>query len=933
MTGIELALENRDSDDPHLTREKWTAMKTVSVVLPAYNEASCIGTLLDRINDSLGRLDISYTVVVVDDGSEDHTVDVVEQHATRMPIRILRHETNSGYGAALQTGLLEASRISDVAVTMDSDDSHDPELIPQMLKAIEGGHDVVIASRMQPGGEVVGVPFHRRLLSDAASIVLRVFLPMRGVRDFTSGYRAYRSTLLHSMVEEREGAPFVDEGGFVAGFAILLKAWNSGARVTEVPLRLRYDRKLSESRMRILDTARDYFRLLGTRSSYSRRRWVPDLRTRADTQKPDLTQSLGTVISDLASVLGAFAVAYGLHGSFFGAGWAVQPPPALLDFMTLGAIFALMCIAVFWRGHLYRAHAAVLDFSILQSTVRYFFQSAGLFLAVLFLAGVSTAPASLIGFGLGLSLPTVLLGRRLTWSAGRKWRKRKGRGRRVLIYGSGATGRLLLKKIARAPGMGARVVGFIDGLKPVGASIWCSMSHDARGGFSVPVLGRIRDLESLVAEYGVDELLVAIQLERSELMPELLKRCDELDIDIGFVPSVEGVRADQLRVEDLSAVTVLRPDFGGATKAYLLIKRMSDLAISVLLITAFFPVWALLMVLIRLDSPGPAIFRQTRVGERGKLFETFKFRTMHADSNPYARSPSTDSDPRITRVGKILRPSGLDEIPQLINILRGEMSLVGPRPEMPFIAKEYSRSERQRLQARPGITGLWQLSPDRGQEIHANMEYDLYYLRHRSLTLDGLILAETALFAVTSMARTVGSWLARAAGGSRRQVSTHAVDAGSLAAAAEVDDGYVFVAMDQRRRPDEPTSWDVGVTVSVALSRRWPVKLLVAQCNSSAIDGIVNQQLPGATDRTEEMPEYLEYVSNSAVRIAVESADVVLTDLPHVAAWARDKGAGLVRVDGSGATVEPNGGRPVPQGLLEELRSVVAVRDDLDILH
>ena len=157
--------------------------------------------------------------------------------------------------------------------------------------------------------------------------------------------------------------------------------------------------------------------------------------------------------------------------------------------------------------------------------------------------------------------------------------------------------------------------------------------------------------------------------------------------------------------------------------------------------------------------------------------------------------------------------------------------------------------------------------------------------------------------------------------------------AGSAATAAEADDGYVFVALDQRRRPDEPASWDLGVSVSVALSRRWPVKLLVAPCNSSVIDGIVSKQVPQVQDRKDTMPEYVEYVSNSTVRVAAESADVVLTDLPHVAAWARGTGVGLVRVDESGATVGPNGGRPVPLSLVEELRSIVAVQDGISPIH
>ena len=133
----------------------------------------------------------------------------------------------------------------------------------------------------------------------------------------------------------------------------------------------------------------------------------------------------------------------------------------------------------------------------------------------------------------------------------------------------------------------------------------------------------------------------------------------------------------------------------------------------------------------------------------------YKFRTMRVTSDAYALSPAGDDDPRITRIGRLLRMGGLDELPQLVNVLKGDMSLVGPRPEMPFIVQRYSALERQRLRVRPGITGLWQLSPDRHTQIHENIEYDLYYVSNRSLLLDAIILLETLLFTVAVMFRAL----------------------------------------------------------------------------------------------------------------------------------------------------------------------------------
>ena len=159
------------------------------------------------------------------------------------------------------------------------------------------------------------------------------------------------------------------------------------------------------------------------------------------------------------------------------------------------------------------------------------------------------------------------------------------------------------------------------------------------------------------------------------------------------------------------------------------------------------PVFLLLALAIKMDSRGPVLFRQERVGQDGKLFRMYKFRTMHTTAPSYEYSPLASSDPRITRLGRFLRRTSLDEVPQLLNVLQGSMSLVGPRPEMPFIVEQYTERHRQRLQVRPGLTGLWQLSGDRAFLIHENIEYDLYYIQHRSLFMDLAILLHTIIFA------------------------------------------------------------------------------------------------------------------------------------------------------------------------------------------
>lgn len=178
------------------------------------------------------------------------------------------------------------------------------------------------------------------------------------------------------------------------------------------------------------------------------------------------------------------------------------------------------------------------------------------------------------------------------------------------------------------------------------------------------------------------------------------------------------------------------------------LKRAADVAIASILLVVLTPVLLLIAILIRLDSPGPVFFVQDRIGRAGTMFAMFKFRSMHVNASAYELSPRLSSDSRITNIGRLLRRAGLDELPQLVNVLLGQMSLVGPRPEMPFLVERYYSDHRRRLEVKPGITGLWQLSMDRGLPIHENTQYDLYYIRNRTFCMDLAILLHTLFFAM-----------------------------------------------------------------------------------------------------------------------------------------------------------------------------------------
>jgi len=236
----------------------------VIVVLPVFNEELNIGPLLDSIREHLVDSFLSYEIVAVDDGSSDRSLAILEDYAGRQPIHILRHQVNQGLGAALRDGLYHAAGIAgdrDIIVTMDADASHTPGLILRMIRMVREGHDVVIASRYQPGAVVRGVPFRRRLISWLGSFLMRLTFPTKGVRDYTCGYRAYLGVALKAAMA-RYGESFVDQDGFQCMVDILLKLRGMSLIFGEVPVILRYDFKQGASKMRLTRTAIQTLRVL-----------------------------------------------------------------------------------------------------------------------------------------------------------------------------------------------------------------------------------------------------------------------------------------------------------------------------------------------------------------------------------------------------------------------------------------------------------------------------------------------------------------------------------------------------------------------------------------------------------------------------------------------------------------------------------------------
>jgi dolichol-phosphate mannosyltransferase len=229
------------------------------IVLPAYNEEANLEPLLTCLESTLSLLrsgGYQRRYVIVDDGSTDATPEILRRFQQSLPLALLTHDPNQGLGATIRDGLALAARKArpdDVVITMDADNTHPAGLMVQMVRKVGEGNDVVIASRFRPGARVVGLCWHRKVLSAAARVLFRLVHPIRGVRDYTCGFRAYRASILQRGFEVY-GREFIEYEGFHAMADVLLRLGKLGAIMSEVPMILRYDRKAGLSKMRVGST-------------------------------------------------------------------------------------------------------------------------------------------------------------------------------------------------------------------------------------------------------------------------------------------------------------------------------------------------------------------------------------------------------------------------------------------------------------------------------------------------------------------------------------------------------------------------------------------------------------------------------------------------------------------------------------------------------
>ena len=325
------------------------------------------------------------------------------------------------------------------------------------------------------------------------------------------------------------------------------------------------------------------------------------------------------------------------------------------------------------------------------------------------------------------------------------WRKSSGFGvARLLIVGAGEVARTVMRTVVANPQQGYDIVGFVDDDRTKGQT-------DV-GRFKA--LGSINNLTDLLKHKQIDEVIITLPWQYHRKIMSISAICEREDIRVRIVPDMLQMTLSRVELGEMAGIPLIGMKHSTISGSNLIIKRVIDFTVALLGLIFLAPLMALIALAIKLDSPGPAIFSQERVGKDGKRFGIYKFRSMVPEAEEQksellnlneADGPlfKIKNDTRITRLGRLLRKLSLDELPQLYNVLRGEMSLIGPRPNLPAEVEQYQSWHRRRLEIVPGITGLWQVSGRSDLTFDEMALLDIYYIENWSLALDIKLMAQT----------------------------------------------------------------------------------------------------------------------------------------------------------------------------------------------
>ncbi len=411
-------------------------------------------------------------------------------------------------------------------------------------------------------------------------------------------------------------------------------------------------------------------------------------------------------------------------------------------YLSMQAAYTLLCLFFLWVDGAYTERRGGSIFTDLYRLINAVSTVGVIMFAAVFLLLPTVYSRGLIVWAIFLTV-VILWFARIGQRLVRAQLRLSGVGvSRVLVVGAGDIGRTVMRTVVAEPSLGYQIVGFLDD-DPAKLEI---------GRFKL--LGSLEQAEHVLGTERIDEAIITLPWMYQRKILAVVRACEARGVRARVVPDLFQLSLNQLDVEEVGGLPLIGVKEPSLSQPGRIAKRALDIlaALAILLVSS--PVTLLAALLIRLDSPGPILFSQTRVGEKGKLFTVLKFRSMRVGAEAEQeqlreRNEATGplfkirNDPRQTRFGRLLRRTSVDEIPQFLNVLKGEMSVVGPRPGLPSEVARYQPWHRQRLEVKPGITGLWQVSGRSDLTFDEMCLLDIYYIENWSLALDIQIMLRT----------------------------------------------------------------------------------------------------------------------------------------------------------------------------------------------
>lgn len=454
--------------------------------------------------------------------------------------------------------------------------------------------------------------------------------------------------------------------------------------------------------------------------------------------------TLVMVLLDVVLINAAFVVAYWLRYEVeFGGTVEEANFVPLSAFLPVQVSLTLLTILVFLVEGLYRGPRRPSWPNQLSIIIRGTIIAVALLIIIVFI--FRPYFFSRLIFAQAWALMVVFLGlARLLEDGLRGMLRRRGIGVvRLLLVGAGDVGRSIMQRLVAQPGLGYEVVGFVD-----------DDSEKLQDIGRFKALGVTDNIPRLVTELAVDEVIITLPWLSHGKVLAIMSHCQQRGVQVKVVPDLYQISMNQVDIDELNGIPLIGLREPSLQVTSQLVKRGIDILVSLLALIALSPVLIATALSIVIDSPGPVIFPQIRVGQNGRTFTLYKFRSMRtgADEEKDRLRQATETngvtfklkaDPRRTRVGRFIRRTSLDELPQFYNVLRGEMSLVGPRPAIPAEVEQYEDWHRKRMLVKPGLTGLWQVMGRSELPFEEMVMLDIFYIENWSLPMDLKILLRT----------------------------------------------------------------------------------------------------------------------------------------------------------------------------------------------